>query len=292
MLQKLYKIFRNFIRQMTAKNISSFAASTAFFLFISLIPIIYLICSILPYTSLTEEAFRQSIESILPGVIGVFLNSVIVDVYRQSAGGVSLAVLVMLWSAGKGMLALMRGLNAINGVVEKKSYIRVRMIAAVYTVLMIAAVIISILFSGFGKFILKLFTDNIPGGSVLYSLLGHLRFLYAWVILTVLFMLIYSYVPGRRQLLFLQVPGAVFSAIIWNVFSWGFSIYIEYFGDFGVYGSLATVVIVLLWLYCMCYIVMIGAHINQYFQPAQEFLWKRRRGRKKHSQGKTINGKG
>lgn len=276
MIKKLYEIFYRFGRQMTTKNISSFAASTAFFLFISLIPILYLICSILPYTGLTEDAFRQSLESVLPGVIGVFLNSIVVDVYRQSAGVVSLAILVMLWSAGKGMLALMRGLNAINEVEEDKNYIFGRLIAAVYTVLLIVAVIISMLFSGFGRFILKLLTDNIPGGSVLYSLLGHLRFLYSWGILVVLFMLIYSYVPGRRQRFLLQMPGAVFSAVIWSGFSWGFSIYIEYFGDFGIYGSLATVVIVLLWLYSMCYIVLIGAHINRYFRPANEFIWEKR----------------
>ncbi len=276
MIKKLYKIFYHFVRQMTIKNISSFAASTAYFLFISLIPILYLVCSILPYTGLTEDAFRQTVEDILPGVIGVFLNSIIVDVYRQSAGVVSLAILVMLWSAGKGMLALMRGLNAVNEVEETKNYFVVRLIAAVYTVLLIAAVIVSVLFNGFGKFILKLLIDKIPGGSFLYSLLGHFRFLYTWVILTVLFMLIYSYVPGRRQRFLMQMPGAVFSAVIWSVFSWGFSNYVEYFGDFGIYGSLATVVIVLLWLYFMCYIVLIGAHINRYFQPTNERIWQKR----------------
>lgn len=276
MIKKLYLVFRRFYRQMTAKNISSFAASTAFFLFISLIPIIYLICSVLPYTGLTEEAFRESIEHILPGVIGMFLNSIITDVYSQSTGVVSLAILVMVWSAGKGMLALMRGLNEVNEVEEKKNYIVVRLIAAIYTVILIVAVMSSMIFVGFGKTILKLLTDSIPGGSFLYSLLGHFSFLYSWITLTILFMLIYSYVPGRRQRFFMQMPGALFTAIIWSVFSWGFSIYIDCFGDFGAYGSLATVVIVLLWLYCMCYIVMIGAHINRYFQPANEFIWEKR----------------
>lgn len=261
---------------MTIKNISSFAASTAFFLFISLIPILYLVCSILPYVNLTQETLRESINAVLPGVIGVFLNSIIADVYGQSAGGISLAVLVMLWSAGKGMMALMRGLNAVNEVEEEKNYFFVRVIAAVYTVLLIVAVIISMVVSGFGKLIIKMFIDSIPGGSIVYSVFTRVRFLYVWIVLTVLFMLIYSYVPGRRQKFLMQMPGAVFTAVIWNGFSLGFSVYLEYFGDFGVYGSLATVVIVLLWLYCMSYIVMVGAHINRYFRPANEFIWEKR----------------
>jgi membrane protein len=265
---------------MTIKNISSFAASTAFFLFISLIPILYLVCSILPYVNITQETLRQSIDAVLPGVIGVFLNSIIADVYGRSAGGISLAVLVMLWSAGKGMMALMRGLNAVNEVEEKKGYIYVRVIAAVYTILLIVAVVISMVFSGFGKYILKMFIDYIPGADILYAVLGRFRFLYGWIVLTLLFMLIYSYVPGKNQKFLLQMPGALFTAVIWNGFSFVFSAYLEYFGDFGIYGSLATVVIVLLWLYWMSYIVMAGAHINKYFRPANEFIWEKRVRRK------------
>ncbi len=276
MIKKLYQIFYRFGRQMTIKNISSFAASTAFFLFISLIPILYLVCSILPYVNITQEALRESIDAVLPGVIGMFLNSIIADVYGRSAGGISLAVLVMLWSAGKGMMALMRGLNAVNEVEEEKNYFFVRVVAATYTILLIAALVISMVFSGFGKFILKMLIDSIPGGDMLYSVLGRIRFLYSWIVLTVLFMTIYSYVPGRRQKFLMQLPGAFFTAIIWNGFSLGFSVYLEYFGDFGVYGSLATVVIVLLWLYCMSYIVMVGAHINRYFRPANEYIWEKR----------------
>ena len=281
MIKKLYQIFYRFGRQMTIKNISSFAASTAFFLFISLIPILYLVCSILPYVNITQEALRESIDAVLPGVIGMFLNSIIADVYGRSAGGISLAVLVMLWSAGKGMMALMRGLNAVNEVEEEKNYFFVRVVAATYTILLIAALVISMVFSGFGKFILKMLIDSIPGGDMLYSVLGRVRFLYSWIVLTVLFMTIYSYVPGRRQKFLMQLPGAFFTAIIWNGFSLGFSVYLEYFGDFGVYGSLATVVIVLLWLYCMSYIVMIGAHINRYFRPANEYIWEKRLRRKR-----------
>lgn len=275
MIKKIYLTFYNFNKQMTKKNISSFAASTAFFLFISLIPILYLVCSILPYVNLTEEFLRESINAVLPGVIGVFLNSIIADVYRQSAGGVSLAVLVMLWSAGKGMMALMRGLNAVNEVEEEKNYFYVRIIAALYTILLILAVIISIGVSGFGKYIANMFFVSVPGMGFILSLLGRFQFIYAWIVLTVLFMLIYSYVPGKRQKFLMQMPGAVFTAVIWNGFSLVFSAYLEYFGDFGIYGSLATVVIVLLWLYSVSYITMIGAHINRYFLSANEYIWRK-----------------
>ncbi len=269
MFKKLYQIWERFNRQMAVKNISSFAAGCAFFLFISLIPILYLVCSILPYVNITQDLFSEKVDSALPNVIGMFVNSIIADVYGQSAGGISLAVLVMLWSAGKGMMALMRGLNAVNEVKEDKNYLYARVIAAVYTLLLIAAVIISMLFSGFGKFIVTMLIDNLPGRNFLYSMLDRFRFVYAWGVLTVLFMFIYSYVPGQRQKFLMQFPGAVFTAVLWNGFSLVFSAYLEYFGDFGIYGSLATVVIVLLWLYSVSYITMLGAYINRWFRMAE-----------------------
>lgn len=262
--KSLYRMLCEFNRHMVEKEISTFASSTAFFLFLSLIPILYLVCSLLPYANITEAFLRESIDAVLPGVVGMFVNSIVADLYRQSAGGISLAVLVMLWSAGKGMMALMRGLDAINEVGEdRRNYIYVRCIAALYTVLLILAVFLSVGVGGFGKYVFNLFLERIPGLGFIAALFERIQFIYAWGVLTLLFMLIYSYAPGRRQEFLMQMPGALFTAVIWNGFSIVFSAYLEHFGDFGIYGSLATVVIVLLWLYSVSYITMVGAHINR-----------------------------
>ena len=55
--------------------------------------------------------------------------------------------------------------------------------------------------------------------------------------------------------------------------SFAFSIYVDYFDGFGAYGSLTTVVIIMIWFYMMMYILLIGAHINRYFGPVYKFLF-------------------
>ena len=85
--------------------------------------------------------------------------------------------------------------------------------------------------------------------------------------------MIYAYIPNKKLKFLLQLPGAVFSAILWNLFSWAFSIYIGSINDFSTYGNLATIVIVMLWLYMCIYIVMIGAYVNKYFGPAYKYLF-------------------
>ena len=101
-------------------------------------------------------------------------------------------------------------------------------------------------------------------------LAGSLRFWAqtgAGMALTLVFMVIYAYVPNVKLKLTKQFPGALFTAISWNLFSWGFSAYIERFNDFGVYGSLSTIIVVMMWLYFCMYLLLVGAHINRFAVP-------------------------
>ena len=101
---------------MSRKNISAFAASTAFFLFLSLIPALMLLCAVIPYTPLTESNVMSALTQISPDTMDPLVVSIISDVYDKSVGLISVTAIGTLWSAGKGVLALMRGLNAINNV--------------------------------------------------------------------------------------------------------------------------------------------------------------------------------
>ena len=116
MIRRLILIGFDFGKHMSRKNISSFAASTAFFLFLSLIPALMLLCAIIPYTPLTEANLMSAAKQISPDAMNSLLVSIIRDVYDKSIGLVSASAIITLWSAGKGVLALMRGLNAVNNV--------------------------------------------------------------------------------------------------------------------------------------------------------------------------------
>lgn len=276
MITKTIKILKDFNSKMNEKNISSYAASTAFFLFISMIPILCLICTVISYTNLSEEDFISVIMDVSPGIVSSFFISLMEDIYAQSAGAISIAILITIWSAGKGTLALMRGLNVIHDVQENRGYFVTRGISGFYTLIMIISVSITLIFMGFGREIFGVFMKTFPNVEHIFAKVSYFRFLYFWMILTLFFALIYTYVPNKKLKFKMQIPGAVFSAIVWTLFSWGFSIYIYYFGGFGGYGSLTTVVIVLLWLYFMIYIILIGAHINIYFGPVYHYFFKRR----------------
>ena len=109
-------MIRNFTGSMRKENISAFSASSAFFIFLSFIPLLMLLCTIIPYTPLTEKDIENAAAIVIPGVAKDYVTAVIGDVYEQSKNLLPVAAVVLLWPAGKGMMSVEQGLNAINDV--------------------------------------------------------------------------------------------------------------------------------------------------------------------------------
>ena len=274
---RIYRILRGFARQMSRVNVNAYASSTAFFIFLSLIPMIMLICSILSFTPLLQESDLLAAVGLLPPSISPFLFSLVQSIYDSTFGMVSVTAIVTVWSAGKGVLALMRGLNAMNGVVEDRNYVLQRLIASFYLIIFLVTVVFSLTVMVFGNLLAGVVIRHAPGMEALFELLLHLRGIFSWCIMTMIFAAMYTYIPNCKLKFSHQIPGAVFSATSWNLFSWGFSIYVQHFNAFDMYGSLTTIVILMLWLYFCFYLFLIGAHINRFLEPFRRMRERRKK---------------
>lgn len=270
MIHKLYMLIRDISIQMRKQNISAYAASIAFFFFLSVVPMLILICTILPYTPLTEENLVNAVTDLTPDMLDPLAISLINDVYNRSAGILSIAAIATVWSASKGVMALMQGLNVVNEVEDTRNYFVIRAIASLYTLVMLVVVILSLFLMVFGDQLVTLALHRIPRLEALVSFAMNFRFILVWAILTLLFAAIYAYVPDKKLKFKEQLFGAVFSAVVWSMFSWGFSIYVTYGNTYGIYGSLSIIIIVLLWLYFCMYITMIGAYLNRHYNAEEQ----------------------
>ena len=266
-MNKLIIIVRNFIKQITRDNINAFAASTGFFFFLSIFPTLVIICSLLPYTPMTEGNLIEALVAITPDTMDSLVISLIHQAYNQSTKMLPMAIIVVIWSAGKGMLALMRGLNVVNEVEENRSYFLLRIEASFYMVVTIIALLISLFLSVFGKSILLYLIQCMPHVRELLSLMMSFRFVFVWMFLTIIFTIVYTYVPNKKLKILHQLPGAVFTAIGWNLFSYLFSLYVNKSNGISIYGSFSTIIFLMIWLYFCIYILLIGANMNRYFNP-------------------------
>ena len=99
-------------------------------------------------------------------------------------------------------------------------------------------------------------------------------------ILILFFAVVFKMLPNRKATLRSQLPGAVLCTLAWYAFSFGLSVYVNYFNGFSMYGSLTTIVLIMLWLYFCMYIMMLCAEINVVFERTIENWYKRRENKK------------
>ncbi|MCR4903173.1 MAG: YihY/virulence factor BrkB family protein [Butyrivibrio sp.] len=264
---------RDFSVKMQKKNIAAFASSTAFFLILSLIPLLLLFTSILPYTTLTEEDLVRVVVDVTPDFANDILIRLIDETYMKNTAVLSLTAIIAIWSGSLGMLALIRGLNCIYDVDEYRNYFYLRIIASFYTLVMTVIMLMMLMLMVFGNLVENLIINAYEPLGYVITFLIHFRFILVIGVAIFMFALIYTYVPSARMKYMYQLPGAAFSAVVWYVFSWIFSIYVNTTDNYSLYGSLATPVIMMFWLYFCIYIFFIGAFINRFFHPAVKVLY-------------------
>ena len=160
-----------------AMQIPVYAGNASFFLLLSLFPILSLFLSLLPYTPLTVQTLLVFCEELVPVWMQAALAYLIRTIYASSSAAiVSLSAVLTLWSASKGMLSLLYGLNAVAEVRETRSYVRRRLLCMLYTVGMLLALLLTLgLYAGGQALLAALIERGFSPARVLEPVLRHLH---------------------------------------------------------------------------------------------------------------------
>ena len=262
--------------------------------------------AIVQYTPLTYREVRQAIVGVVPENLQGFVLNIVAEVFSKSAAVLPISALMALWSSGKGMQALINGLNTIYHVRETRNWLINRIYSMFYMLLFVLALIASLLLLVMGSRIHMLISDYIPFlGNIIGRILNAKTFL-VFVMQFLVFLVLYRYLPNRKASLKSQVPGAFFTAAAWSVFSYLFSLYFTFFPDFSImYGSLSTLILVMVWLYFCMNLLLYGAEVNAYFEKQfrqakmsvgqlisrKEYEWKQNFQKRKEEKKEKINEK-
>lgn len=252
----------------TQDEIPVYAAQASFFILLSAFPFIMVLLTIVQMIpSVSKADLLSLLVSIMPEMLKSTTVSVIDDLFTKSPGKIlSLTALLALWSASKGMLSMNRGFNRIFQCQGKRGYLLSRFICTGYTVLFVAACVMSLVLLVFGTTLQNLVLRLFPVLGKITIYIISFRALLSLTILTVIFAGLYTVIPDKKQNICFQVPGAIFSTLCWIGFSSAFSIYFNHFSNYSyMYGSLTAIVLLMLWLYfCIC-ILFLGAEINYFY---------------------------
>lgn len=266
-VKRVVTVVVDFLDGIGSRKIWTFAAAAAFYLFLSLIPILGLLCSILPLTPLTEEMLLGFLRRFAPSELYSVLSGIIVSIYDSSTATMSITAVASVWSASLSTLSLMRGMDAAYDLKRKDNFIVFRLRACFFMVIALAAVLLTFCGIVYGGKILDLINSHLDGSWAEVLVLGTLkvmRYPVMMLFLFAVFLIFYKCMPAGKRKLMRQWPGALFSMIAWLVFSWAFSMYVSYSDRYGVYGILGTVIVALLWMYYCLFILLVGAYINRF----------------------------
>lgn len=273
--KKWVQVMIKFKRCLKNDRIDVYSAQASFYLIMSSIPILMMLVTFLQYTPLSEEMVMEAMAKLLNENMMISMQEVIGNVYEGSITLISFAALSVLWVAGKGILGLMKGLNNIHKLKENRNYIMLRVRASIYTVLMVAALIVAAAILVFGFRFQEFLCELVPVLLNYQRALIYVQTLLALCLLAAIFTVLYVFLPNRTKTFSSQIPGAVFATLAWCVFSYFFSIYLGYARNMSIiYGGLVTLVVAMLWLYFCMYIWFMGAEINALLEDPQSFLHK------------------
>jgi membrane protein len=195
-----------------------------------------------------------------------------------SPGLLTVSALGAVWAASSGVASLMEALNRAYDVKERRPFWKVRGIALLAT---LAAAILSIIATATAV-VIPAITDLL--GEPLGTIVTWLRLPVAGFLVMLLWAVLYYVLPDVEQEFKFVTPGSVIGVLLWLLASWGFSIYVSNFGNYGAtYGALGGVVVLLLWMWVSSIALLLGAEINalvEHYSPDGKAKGERTRGAK------------
>lgn len=257
-MKKIWERYKKALQPITSLHIGVYASHTSFFMVLSLFPMLVLLMSLLRYTGIAVDTLTDILEGVIPGALMNSAKRLILNTYESTTGTVlSLSALTALWSASRGIHGLIIGLNAVYRVPENRGYFYTRSVSVLYTFLFLVVLILTLLLNIFGNTLLRLF----PVGF-LFRIVD-LRSILLLLVQTALFSAMFMVLPNQKNKFRHSLPGAVFAALGWMIFTRLYSVYVEHFaGLSNVYGSVYAVALSMLWLYCCISILFYGGALN------------------------------
>ena len=249
-----------------ADNMPIIAGGVAFFGFLSIFPALIALVSLYGLVA-TPETVADQIESLsaqLPesaaALIGDQLNAIVANSSSALSITLIVSILAALWSASGGIGNLVTAVNIAYDEVEARNFVKLKLLSLGLTLGGIVFVIVT-----FGLVaIVPAIIEALPLGIV-GTVLANIA---TWVLLLAVFAgslaVLYRVAPDRDAPRFSWVSlGAVIVTVIWAAVSVGFAVYVDNFGSYDkTYGAIAGVIVLMLWLYLTCYLVLLGAEIN------------------------------
>jgi membrane protein len=254
--------------EMNKDKITDVAGGLTYYGILAMFPFLLFVVALASVIIAPSDAERlvEQLSTVAPGAVTDIVGARIRQLGEQSnVTLLGFGAIGALWAASGGMNALVRALNTAYDVSEGRPFWKVRGLAVLMTLvaggLSLVAALVAV-----GAAPLA---DRV--GGPLGLAIGWLRLPVAGLLMMFLWALLYWVLPDVEQKFKFITPGSVAGVVIWVLASWGFSKYVSNFGSYDkTYGSLAGVIVLLLWMWISSLVLLVGAEANALIEHRSE----------------------
>jgi membrane protein len=261
----LVDFFKLTYKEMNEDHVMAFAGNLTYKGLFAIFPFFTFLLSLLGLFNATDlvNTMVDKLSGIVPQSATKFVEGQLLSITQSQAEsaftfGAIISILLALWGVSGAFRSVMEAMNVMYEVEEDRAFWKVYglsiFMSLAVTVFLVGALVLVI----FGESIGVRVADLVGLGSVFATLLSIVQ--WPVVALVVLFALIYYFAPAARQRFRWISPGSILAFVFWLIFS----LYASLAGSYNeTYGSLAGVIILLLYVYYSALIMLVGAEINQ-----------------------------
>ena len=253
-----------FIKKIGDDDIFALAAQLAYYMVLSFIPFLMFLMTLVGFSHLNSDAVLNLLSNVMPTEAFNLIQSTVIEIVdREQTGLLWISIALAIWVSSSGFKAVIKGLNKAYGVKETRSYIKLKLISMIYTILLALIVIATLFLFVFGDVIGDFFMKVLEHPEFIYYIWNILRYVVVILIMILFFMFLYNATPCVRLGWLEVIPGAVITTLGWISISYIFAYYVNNFSNYSrLYGSLGAVFMFMTWMFITSMILILGGEIN------------------------------
>ena len=245
-------------------DIFALGAQLAYYMVLSFIPFLMFLMTLVGFSHLNSDAVLNLLSNVMPTEAFNLIQSTVIEIVdREQTGLLWISIALAIWVSSSGFKAVIKGLNKAYGVKETRSYIKLKLISMIYTILLALIVIATLFLFVFGDVIGDFFMKVLEHPEFIYYIWNILRYVVVILIMILFFMFLYNATPCVRLGWLEVIPGAVITTLGWISISYIFAYYVNNFSNYSrLYGSLGAVFMFMTWMFITSMILILGGEIN------------------------------
>ena len=253
-----------FIKKIGDDDIFALGAQLAYYMVLSFIPFLMFLMTLVGFSHLNSDAVLNLLSNVMPTEAFNLIESTVIEIVdREQTGLLWISIALAIWVSSSGFKAVIKGLNKAYGVKETRSYIKLKLISMIYTILLALIVIATLFLFVFGDVIGDFFMKVLEHPEFIYYIWNMLRYVVVILIMILFFMFLYNATPCVRLGWLEVIPGAVITTLGWISISYIFAYYVNNFSNYSrLYGSLGAVFMFMTWMFITSMILILGGEIN------------------------------